>query len=375
MIEGILLGVLIANLIMAAYAGLKLRYGLTHFKMKRLMSEPSMLRDMPTVSVCVPARNEMAVMSECLEKLLASKYPKLEIIVFDDSSADNTSTLIKAFAHEGIRFVEGSPLPEGWLGKNHALQELLRQASGDYILFMDVDTRLGADTIEELMAYCLQEKAAMISVLPRREDGWRWSVIFGTLRYFWEIIFHRQSSPAVASNAWMIEQEALVALGGFESIKAMVQPEARLSAQLMAENKYRFLIGTSLLGVTYEKKWRSQAATSIRLLFPLLGGRIYLSVLGVFALLVLLMPFAAFVDGFFMGWSIIQAISGAVLMIFVILYGIFLRQTRAHTWWLGALLWPLTLMQEIVLLITSTERYLRHDVTWKGRSITHEKEQ
>ena len=64
-------------------------------------------------------------MNDCLERVVASTYPKLEIIVLDDHSQDNTSALIKSFAHKGVRFVEGTKLPEGWLGKNHALQLLL----------------------------------------------------------------------------------------------------------------------------------------------------------------------------------------------------------------------------------------------------------
>ena len=55
----------------------KLLYSLKHFRMKKLISEPSMLRDLPSVSVCIPARNETHAMTECLEKIIASTYPKL----------------------------------------------------------------------------------------------------------------------------------------------------------------------------------------------------------------------------------------------------------------------------------------------------------
>ena len=79
---------------------------------------------LPSVTVCIPARNEDHALTDCLHKVLASDYEKLEIIVVDDNSVDNTSVLIKSFAHAGVRFVAGSELPEGWLGKNHSLQML-----------------------------------------------------------------------------------------------------------------------------------------------------------------------------------------------------------------------------------------------------------
>src|SRR5665648_287743 len=103
--------------------------------------------DLPTVSVCVPARNETHAMTRCLEAVLASDYEKLEVIVLDDSSVDDTSVLIKSFAHEGVRFVSGETLPTGWLGKNHALHGLQNEASGSILLFIDVDTHISPTTI------------------------------------------------------------------------------------------------------------------------------------------------------------------------------------------------------------------------------------
>ena len=151
--------------------------------------------ELPGVSVCIPARNEAHVLMDCLQKVCASTYQKLEIIVLDDSSADNTSALIKSFASEGVRFVQGKPLQSGWIGKNHALQGLLEQASGTYILFMDVDTRIEPQVVEHTVRSMLSQRLAMVSIVPRREDGWRASIVFSPLRYFWEILFNRALLP------------------------------------------------------------------------------------------------------------------------------------------------------------------------------------
>ena len=72
------------------------------------------LIDLPSVSVLIPARNEQVAMRSSLEMVLASDYPKLEVIVLDDNSVDNTSDEIKLFAHAGVRFVSGEKPPEGW---------------------------------------------------------------------------------------------------------------------------------------------------------------------------------------------------------------------------------------------------------------------
>src|SRR5690606_35949029 len=160
--------------------------------------------DLPSVTVCIPARNEAHALLDCLPLVIASDYERLEIIVLDDVSGDETSSLIKSFASEGVRFVKGQPLVSGWLGKNHALEGLLAEASGSYILFMDVDTRLAPQAVSNLVRFALSKRASMVSVLPRREDGWRASVIMSPLRYFWELVFNRRLLPASASNAWLV---------------------------------------------------------------------------------------------------------------------------------------------------------------------------
>lgn len=326
--------------------------------------------ELPSITVCIPARNEDHALTDCLQAVVNSNYPKLEVIVLDDRSGDNTSALIKSFASEGIRFVEGAELPQGWHGKNHALHELIEEASGKYILFMDVDTRIRPDSIERLARYAVSEKALMVSVLPRREDGWRASVIFPTLRYFWEVMFHQKTSPATASNAWLIDRKTLLEKwNGIELFKDAIQPESRISAQLMATNQYRFVMGTDALGIAYEKKWRSQCATSIRLLFPLLGARVLHSIVAFIDLAIILAPVFVVLAGFVFGWGIHQIIAGSFVVLFAALYAHYLRSVTKSGWWLSALLWPFIVGQEMVLIIMSMTAYLRGKVTWKGRQV------
>jgi glycosyltransferase involved in cell wall biosynthesis len=363
----VLYGVLIGIFILGVW---RLRYAFSHFTMKELVTTARMIEDVPSVTVCIPARNEVHVMSDSLQRVIESNYPKLEVIVLDDLSGDNTSALIKAFAHEGVRFIEGKKLPAGWLGKNHALEGLLHEASGTYVLFMDVDTRIAPDTIEQLVAYAQQEDALMVSVLPRREDGPRASVFFSTLRYFWEIIFHRRSSPATASNAWLIHRETLLnRWQGFSQFKDAIQPESRISAELMAAGQYRFLIGTEMLGVSYEKKWRSQLSTSVRLLFPLLQLKIPNSIVAAIDLLILSGPLWVILLGFVRGWGFNQLIGLGFVLLFAGLYGSYLKKVWGRGWAIGSLLWPIIVIQEAILVVISTIRYRQKVVTWKGRLV------
>lgn len=326
--------------------------------------------DLPTISVCIPARNETHAMTRCLESVIASDYPKMEIIVLDDESSDNTSILIKAFAHAGVRFVEGAPLPEGWLGKNHALQKLLEEASGEYILYMDVDTQLSTQAISRLVAYTEQERATMVSVIPRLQDHWRVANILVSLRYFREIIMHHIKRPAASSSAWLVKRSWLKNVaGGFEQYKDAIQPESCVASLLDSEGLYRSLISSRDLGISYEKRWSSFVETDVRLLYPLLGNNPFMAIAALLYLCVLLSPIVALIAGVWTGWTVVQAAALWQLSVFVSIYALYMSYVWSKGWWLSAIMWPILLIQEIILLIVSVYRYATQQVTWKGRPV------
>lgn len=332
---------------------------------------PSQLEDLPTISVCIPARNETHAMTQCLERVIASTYPKLEIIVLDDNSADNTSVLIKSFAHAGVRFVEGAPLPDGWLGKTHAQQELYHEASGQYILFLDVDTHLAPQSIDQLVAISLTQDAPVVSILPTRDDVWRASVLFATLRHFWSVITHTRRHPAASSSALFVKRSFLRdTFEGFTSLQSAVAPERNIARYAATHARYRFFISTPAIGVSYEKKWSSQCETSIRLLFPFFGGHIVTALLGLSALWLALLPFIILPFGIG-SWLPIHsyALVGALLLLLG--YLLYTRQVWRAGWLVGGLFLPAILLQECILLIKSMYAYATSAVTWKGRPIRH----
>ena len=325
----------------------------------------------PTISVCIPARNEMHALTECLERVIASDYKKLEILVLDDQSNDDTSVLIKSFAHAGVRFIAGKQLPNGWLGKNYALETLAAEASGSIILFMDIDTSIEPTTISRVASVFGDGKYEMVSVIPERSGDYAFSMIFGHLRYFWELMLSSRQTPASSSALWAIDHDCLKRAGGFSSINAHTQPESVFARSFDAAGTYRCFTNKAYYGVRYAKRWSSQIETSERLLLPRLtvsfGSFIVttvclLSWTGVAAAIVI----ASLVDPRVWWESTVAYILGAVLF-----------YLSAHVLWdrfglLSLVVWPYTACQEALLVVTSTLRYATHTVKWKGRSITAE---
>lgn len=324
---------------------------------------------MPTVSVCIPARNETHAMTACLESVLASSYPKLEVLVFDDNSYDNTSYLIKSFAHAGVRFVDGSELSKGWLGKNRALEALLQQSSGDYVFFMDVDTRVTSNSITDLVMHALNKQSEMVSILPKRLDTWRSSAQFGTLRYFWKLILWSDARPPVAGAAWLIKRRTFLrTIKSFSSVRNITEPETVIARMLTVSGNYTFLIATTGLGVSYEKRWLSQLETSTRLLYPAIGMRMSRFIFWLIGFMILLLPIALICMGIH-NWNIVQTVSLWQLVLFTALYAYYCSITRGRYGWIGGIVWPYIILQEAALFILSMVGYRRNTITWKGRLI------
>lgn len=366
MLEYIFFPLLIIVSLFTVVTGSRLVVALGRFRIKRQISAAI---DPPTVSVCIPVRNEMRVMTECLERVLASDYPKIEIIVFDDGSTDDTSVLVRSFAHVGVRFVPGRELPEGWLGKNHALSILANEASGAKLLFLDVDTQVGVSTISQLMGYMTTERLDMVSVLPIRRDGWSANVWFGYMRYFWELIIAGRSMPATSSGLWLIDRDALVQSGGFAAFASDVRPEQRL-AERLGTSRYHCLLGTQELGVAEQKPWRSQREAARRLYYPIVGGRLLAGIAALVMLLLFNVPLVAIIAGAVTQRVDITWWAELLMIVMMALYALYARQMWQHGWWLGALLLPVLLLQELYLLAVSLLGYATHTVTWKGRSVT-----
>ena len=116
--------------------------------------EPGDKKDQPLVSIVIPACNEALSIEQSLRSLCHLDYSNIEIIVVDDRSIDRTSEVVESVRHDfpAIRLIRISELPEGWLGKPHALQQGAREAEGDYLLFIDADVSLEKTTISRALS-------------------------------------------------------------------------------------------------------------------------------------------------------------------------------------------------------------------------------
>jgi chlorobactene glucosyltransferase len=127
--------------------------------------------DPPRVTVIVPARNESRNIAACLQSILASSYPQLQVIAVNDHSEDDTAAIARSIASSDPRLIvlDNPDLPADWFGKQWACQTGADAASGEILVFMDADARAAPDLIVRSVNGMLRTQADFYSVLGRQE--------------------------------------------------------------------------------------------------------------------------------------------------------------------------------------------------------------
>lgn len=215
-------------------------------------------KPLPRVSMILPVRNEEDNIRECLESLLKQEYPNLEIVVVDDRSSDRTPEILKQMQKDhlrscsektgsGIRLkvIQGRPCPPDWMGKNHALDQGYQEAEGDFLLFLDADTRAHPRMVEKAVGYAVKSDTGLLTMLHSCEFQCFWdSVVNSLILYlapFQDIErFNDPSDPKANANGpfMLFRRDAYEKIGGHRAIKGEVV-EDLVIARKVKEARFR----------------------------------------------------------------------------------------------------------------------------------------
>lgn len=111
-------------------------------------------KNLPPVSILVPAHNEERVIEKTLESLCRMDYPfeKIEIVVVNDGSMDRTPQIVEEFQRKDPRVkLYSIPEEEAGKGKPHALNRGLSQVKQEYIAVYDADNTPESDSLRYLV--------------------------------------------------------------------------------------------------------------------------------------------------------------------------------------------------------------------------------
>lgn len=330
-------------------------------------------KELPSITVAIPARNETDDLEACIESVLSSNYPKLEVIVLDDcSQGKKPAEIIKQHAHAGVRFLQGTQPPDDWLAKNYAYHQLTQEASGSYILFCGVDVRMSPSYLRILMNHMKLKKKRMISVLPLRLGSDIRSSFIQPMRYWWELALPRKflNKPAVLSTCWVIDKKVLKRMGEFTAVKRSILPERYFARECVKHDTYSFIRADGELDIRTTKKPQSQIETAYRVRYPQFHNRLESILLYVLAIQVFLgLPYVLFIGSFVMAMPLVQMLSGLTILSLTIGHAIIVTISQPANASVALINLPFVALSEATISVYSMIKYEFSAVIWKGRNV------
>lgn len=121
----------------------------------------------PSVSIIMPVYNAEKFLNDSVGSVLRQTESDFELICFNDASTDGSLALLKEladkdFARTGIlghmRVIDSPVNIKQGGGRNRAL----REARGEYVMFVDADDALREDTVETCLKTAKKENADMV---------------------------------------------------------------------------------------------------------------------------------------------------------------------------------------------------------------------
>lgn len=332
----------------------------------------------PDLTVVVPARDEEAVIDQCLRSLLGSTGVKLQIVAVDDRSADRTGQRMDAIAAEArvsgsqhqFEIVHIAELPSGWLGKPHALATGADRANAPWILFTDGDVLFGPRALELAVREATELKADHMVLAPTivfHNAGER--AVLGAMQAMamwmvrlWKVADPQAKDSMGAGGFNMIRREVYQQIGGFEALRLEILEDIFLAMRVKrAGFAQRFILGPNLVRL----RWIHGAFGVIPLIekngFAVSRFRVWLHLLACLSpLLHAIVPLAAIASG---GWN---RVAGLLTYVGILLaYHASRRVTRVPAWY-ALVFAPSVVLVGWALLRSMILALARGGVIWRG---------
>jgi len=220
----------------------------------------------PPLSIIAAARNEARGIEAAVTSLLRLDYPALEIVIVNDRSTDETGAILERLSNvvsgfsRTVKIVNITELPDGWLGKNYALQVGADSATGDLILFTDADIVFEPTTLRRAVALLEKEHTDHLAVIPDivvpgvalNAFVAAFAVFFSMYARPWKVRDPRSSAHIGIGAFNLIRGEVYRAIGGHRAIAMRPDDDIKLG-KLVKKHGFRQDVanGSDLIAVEW----------------------------------------------------------------------------------------------------------------------------
>lgn len=337
----------------------------------------------PLVSLLVPARDEAANIAACARSLLAQAYPRLEVLVLDDRSEDDTRTILERERERDDRLLvlAGEEPPPGWTGKNWACHQLSLAARGDVLLFADADTVfVDPDAVGAVVDGLEAGSADLLSGLPKQVVGTVGEALLVPL-FYWAflsftplavgLVWRRPAFTRAVGQLMAFRRDAYHAIGGHAAVRGSVVDDLALARRVAhADLRCRLLDATSLVHCRMYRGGREAFAGFGKNLLGAFGYAVlsYAFVWGWLAY-VHVAPIArlALHVALPARTEPVPALLAASVMLALVHWVFTYARLKLPTW--PAWLYPVTMLAFVAVALRSLVDGVLRRASWKGRAV------
>jgi len=175
----------------------------------------------PKVSVIIPCYNEEKNIEGCLDSIYAADYPKkkMEVIVIDDGSKDNTLKILKEYKEKQKDLVI---LNGHHNGKSDALNLGVKKASHEIIFAVDADTIVEGDSLKKLVRPFTDKTVGATNGSCVAKNSDTMMSVFQRIEYHYNNLVRRSFSVLFKNGIWFFgafacyRKDALKKIGYFK---------------------------------------------------------------------------------------------------------------------------------------------------------------
>lgn len=326
----------------------------------------------PRVSVVFAARNEAATLLHAVPTMLALDYPEFEVIAVNDRSEDRTGDLLEQLAATNTRLkvVHVKTLPEGWLGKNHALAEGSTHATGEWILFTDADIHFTPGTLQRAIAYARAQSLDHLAAAPRLAEQGHWfgacvnafCFAFSTAGRPWRIPDPRSRAYGGVGAFNLVRTSTYRKLGGHVPIHLRPDDDIRLGKLMKSGGFSELVLGEGAISVAWYASVREMIHGLTKNAYAAADYRWWLAPFSVGAIaLGYLWPIAALCVATGAAW---WCYLGSVLVILAL--GCDQPRHTGGRWWYGFALPAGMVLMTYILWRSMIVTHWTGGITWRG---------
>lgn len=360
--------------ILAVWVLFSIESGIGSLRMRHLARLPADGTDWPPVSVVVAGRDEERSVRHAVSSLLALDYPDFEVVFVNDRSGDGTGKILDDLAANDprLRVVHLRELPQGWLGKNHALHVGAATARGTLLLFTDADIVWDPSALRRAVRYMREQNLDHLTASPLIEArGAVLSMFVAAFGLFFSMFArpwratNRSPRNHVGVGAFnLVRAELYRAAGGHEPIRMRPDDDMKLAKLLKkAGGREELVFGRGMIGVEWYHGFREAALGLEKNAFSgvdysvarLAGATVAIAIL-------MLWPFLAV----FVTTGATRLLSAVTVVVLLILAGtVSVRSGAARFRW--ALLLPVGVLLFVYVLWRAALINLRDGgIRWRG---------